>query len=195
MERRSIRSLRLGVPFEAHEGRPVIAKALLMNLFRLLSKDRLFANPQIIAGLAPLPVRLIIGYGFVAHGWAKLSRGPDSFAVALQALGVPQPQLLSWLTTITELGGGAAVLAGVLIPLASLPLSVVLLTALFSLHYQYGFFSVKFAEVGPTGVKFGPVGYEIILLYMGGLAALAIGGPGWLSLDRPLRQWLGNRGA
>ena len=29
---------------------------------------------------APLPVRLVIGYGFVVHGWAKLSRGPEGFA-------------------------------------------------------------------------------------------------------------------
>jgi uncharacterized membrane protein YphA (DoxX/SURF4 family) len=25
---------------------------------------------------APLPLRLILGFGFIAHGWAKLSRGP-----------------------------------------------------------------------------------------------------------------------
>ena len=32
---------------------------------------------------APLPLRLIIGYGFMAHGWAKLSRGPAEFAKLL----------------------------------------------------------------------------------------------------------------
>lgn len=29
---------------------------------------------------ALLPLRLIIGYGFMAHGFAKLSRGPEGFA-------------------------------------------------------------------------------------------------------------------
>src|SRR5262245_31119438 len=30
------------------------------------------------AGYA-LPLRLIVGYGFMEHGYAKLARGPDSF--------------------------------------------------------------------------------------------------------------------
>jgi len=32
----------------------------------------------------PLPLRLIIGFGFMAHGWAKLSRGPSGFAKLAQ---------------------------------------------------------------------------------------------------------------
>ena len=42
---------------------------------------------------APLLLRLITGYGFMEHGWAKLARGPDSFVHILQALGVPMPEL------------------------------------------------------------------------------------------------------
>ena len=34
------------------------------------------------------------------------------------------------------------------------------------------------------GIKFGTVGYEVILLYLAGLVALAIGGAGPLSIDR-----------
>jgi len=44
---------------------------------------------------APLPLRLIVGYGFLAHGWAKLSRGPDAFAVVLHTIGVPAPHVLA----------------------------------------------------------------------------------------------------
>jgi len=40
---------------------------------------------------ALLPLRLIIGYGFMEHGFAKLSRGPAGFANILQVLGVPAP--------------------------------------------------------------------------------------------------------
>jgi hypothetical protein len=65
----------------------------------------------------------------------------------------------------------------------SIPMAVVLLTALFTVHLQYGFFSVKLVEVSETGIKFGTVGYEIILLYLAGLASLAIGGAGPLSMD------------
>ena len=44
---------------------------------------------------ASLPLRLIVGYGFIVHGYAKLSRGPDAFAVVLHTLGVPAPHLLA----------------------------------------------------------------------------------------------------
>ena len=33
-----------------------------------------------LARWAPIPLRLIIGYGFMEHGFAKLSRGPEAFA-------------------------------------------------------------------------------------------------------------------
>lgn len=134
---------------------------------------------------APLPLRLIVGYGFIVHGFAKLSRGPDSFAVVLHTIGVPFPHLLAWLTTLVELIGGGAILVGAFVPLASLPMAVVLLTALLTIHLPYGFFSVKLVEVSASGTKFGPVGYEVILLYLAGLAALAVGGAGPLSVD----QW------
>ena len=31
-------------------------------------------------GWALLPLRLLVGYGFAAHGYAKLARGPAAFA-------------------------------------------------------------------------------------------------------------------
>jgi len=137
---------------------------------------------------APLPIRLIVGYGFLAHGVAKLSRGPETFAVVLHTLGVPWPLLAAWVATLVELVGGLAVLAGFLIPIASIPMAAVLLTALVTVHLRYGFFSVKLAEVTESGTKFGPVGYEILLLYLGGLATLVLGGPGRLSVQSLLRR-------
>lgn len=135
------------------------------------------------------PLRLIVGYGFIVHGWAKLSRGPESFAAFLHALDVPLPLFFAWVTTIAELVGGLLVLCGAFVAAASVPLSIVLLTALFTVHLPYGFFSVKLAGVTPEGVKFGPVGYEHILLYLAGLISLAIGGAGPFSVD----QWRSSR--
>src|SRR5262245_43736274 len=94
-----------------------------------------------------LPLRLVIGYGFIVHGYAKLSRGPETFALVLHTLGVPAPLFLSWLTTITELVGGLMVLAGAFVAVAAVPLAIVLLTALVTVHLSYGFFSVKLVEV------------------------------------------------
>lgn len=60
---------------------------------------------------------------------------------------------------------------------------IVLLTALFTIHLPYGFFSVKLVEVTASGTRFGPVGYEVVLLYVASLVALVIGGAGPLSVD------------
>ncbi len=132
---------------------------------------------------APLPIRLIVGYGFIAHGYAKFARGPETFAVVLHTLGVPAPTLLAWATAAVEMAGGFAILVGAFVPIVSLPMAIVLLSAMVTVHLPYGFFSVKLAEVTANGIKFGPVGYEVILLYLAGLAALAAGGPGPLSVD------------
>jgi putative oxidoreductase len=142
----------------------------------------MFTSP-LFARWAPLPLRLIVGYGFIVHGYAKLSRGPDLFAAVLHTLGVPFPFLLAWMTTLVELIGGAAILVGAFVPVAALPMAIVLLTALLTVHLPYGFFSVKLVEVSANGTRFGPVGYEIILLYLAGLAALVAGGAGPLSVD------------
>ncbi|HWI35122.1 MAG TPA: DoxX family protein [Burkholderiales bacterium] len=121
----------------------------------------------------------------MVHGFAKLSRGPETFASLLHALGIPLPLLSAWLTTLVELAGGAAILAGAFVPLASVPMAVVLLTALFTVHLPYGFSSVRLLELTATGARFGPVGYEVVLLYLAGLCALVAGGAGPLSID----QW------
>src|SRR5262249_23361782 len=95
------------------------------------------------ARFAPIPLRLIVGCGFIEHGLAKLARGPDSFAHILQALGVPFPEFLATATILVELVGGAMVLLGLYLPLVSIPMSAVLLVAIFLVHLPNGFSSIK----------------------------------------------------
>src|SRR5262249_12145296 len=128
-------------------------------------------------------LRLIVGYGFMQHGYAKLAHGPIAFASILQALGVPNPHVMAWVTILTELLGGAAVLVGALVPLVSVPLAAVLLTATLSVHLRYGFSSIKLIAVTPAGAQFGPPGYECNLLYLASLAALILIGSGPFSVD------------
>ena len=132
---------------------------------------------------APLPLRLIVGYGFLEHGYAKLVKGPEAFATILHALGVPSPHLMAWLTILTEVLGGAAVLAGAFVLMASIPMATVLLVAMFTVHLRYGFSSIKLMAITPSGAKFGPPGYECDLLYLACLAALVLGGSGSFSID------------
>jgi len=117
------------------------------------------------------------------HGFTKLAKGPDAFALILHALGVPAPYLMSWVTILTELLGGAAVLLGAFIPLASVLLIAVLLVATFKVHLPYGFSSIKLVAVTPTGVRFGPAGFECDLLYIACLVSLVIAGTGPFALD------------
>ena len=136
-----------------------------------------------LARLAPIPLRLIVGYGFMEHGYAKLSKGPDTFAGILQALGVPAPHFMTWATILVELCGGFAVLAGAFVAIASVPMAAVLLVALLTVHLPYGFSSIKLMAVTPAGPQFGPPGYEVSLLYLACLAALVMGGAGPFSVD------------
>lgn len=133
-----------------------------------------------------VPLRLIVGYGFIAHGYAKVMNGPDRFADSLQALGVPASHLMAWLTIGFELVGGLAVLVGAWIPIVSIPLAAILLVAAITVHLPYGFSSIKLRAVTAAGPQFGPPGYETDLLYLAALATLVLGGSGPLSLDRLL---------
>ncbi|MFZ0500000.1 MAG: DoxX family protein [Steroidobacteraceae bacterium] len=133
-----------------------------------------------------LPLRLIVGYGFMEHGYAKLARGPEHFVVILHALHMPAAALLAWATILTELIGGLAVLIGALVPLASVPMTIVLIVAILSVHLPYGFSSIKLLAVTPAGAHFGQPGYETDLIYLACLAALVLGGSGPFSLDSVL---------
>jgi len=135
-----------------------------------------------VARWAVLPMRLLVGYGFIEHGVAKLSRGPDVFAGILQQLGVPMPHVAAWLTIGAELLGGSALLLGAFVVWASIPTALVLLAAMVTVHLPYGFSSVKLLSVSSSGAQFGPVGYELDLLYLAALIVLALQGPGPLSI-------------
>ena len=76
--------------------------------FKVLNSLRDFPHPQgfRFALWAPIPLRLIVGFGFMQHGFAKSAKGPDAFAAILQALHVPMPHLMAWATILTEILGG-----------------------------------------------------------------------------------------
>jgi len=136
---------------------------------------------------ALLPLRLIIGFGFAAHGYAKLSRGPDKFANILEGIGIPLPDIMAWIVTLIEFVGGVGVMAGAFMVPLTLPLAIVMITALITVHFQYGFSSIRLKALTASGAEFGPIGYEMNLLYIVGLLTLALSGPTRLSLDHWLK--------
>jgi putative oxidoreductase len=158
------------------------------SLRQIHSNSFAFLNQASVARWAPIPLRLIVGYGFMQHGFAKLSKGPEVFAVILHALGVPAPHLVAWLTILIEVLGGLAVLLGTLVPLVSLPMAALLLGAIFTVHLPYGFSSIKLLSVTSGRAQFGPPGYECDLLYLACLAALVIGGSGPMAIEGYFRR-------
>ncbi|WP_309388435.1 DoxX family protein [Chelatococcus sambhunathii] len=141
----------------------------------------------------PIPIRLIMGYGFAAHGFAKLARGPDHFAGILSAMGVPEPHFMSLVVIFFEIFGGLSLLLGALVPLFALPMIVILLFAALTVHLPYGFSSVKLLAVTPAGAQFGQPGYEADLLYVAGILSLVIGGSGPYAVDNRLISWIARR--
>jgi putative oxidoreductase len=134
------------------------------------------------------PLRLVIGIGFMVHGWAKLSRGPSGFAKLLAQIGAPLPEATAWVSTFVELLGGLALFVGAFVEVVSVPLIVMMLVAMFTVHLKYGFSSINTIGLTPNGPQFGPPGYEVNLLYIAGLVALILGGAGPSSIDRLLAR-------
>ena len=156
--------------------------------FVFLSRGLAFWPKPSVAVWAPIPLRLIVGYGFMEHGFAKVSKGPEAFTAILQTMGVPAPHLMAWLTILTELIGGLAVLLGAFVPLVSLPMAAVLLVAILTVHLPYGFSSIKLLSVTSGRAQVGPPGYERDLLSLACLAALVFGGSGPMAIDHYLRK-------
>jgi putative oxidoreductase len=136
-----------------------------------------------------LPLRLVVGFGFIAHGVAKWSRGPDNFGKLLHQIGVPLPTATAWIVTLLEVFGGLAILVGAFVAIVSIPLIVSTLVAMLTVQLRYGFSSVNTIGLTESGPIFGPPGYEINLLYIAALLAIALAGPGAFSVDR----WLAER--
>ena len=128
----------------------------------------------------------------MADGFAKLSRGPEAFANIPHGLGMPAAHYMAWVTILSELIGGLAVLLGAFVPLVSLPMAGLLFVAILTVHLPYGFSSIKLMSVVSGRAQFGPPGYEVDLLYLACLAALVLGGSGPMAIDGLFRKWRKN---
>lgn len=132
---------------------------------------------------ASLALRLVMGFGFMAHGWVKISRGTGGFEKLLSFEGVPLSHLNGMVGPYVELLGGLAILVGLYVVIVSIPLIVTMVVAMVFVQGHYGFSAVKTVGLTPDGPVFGPPGYEINLVYIAGLVALMLLGAGRWSVD------------
>ena len=135
--------------------------------------------------LASLPVRIIFGFSFMFYGLPKLFNPQTHGFIAgmLTQIGVPAPDLMTYVVGSVESLGGLALLLGALVPLASAALIPVMLVALFTVHLPQGFSFMHIVGLSESGPQFGMPGYEVNLLYIAGLLTLMIIGAGPFSVD------------
>jgi putative oxidoreductase len=146
--------------------------------------DMLFGT---FASKSLLIVRVVLGVIFFAHGAQKVFGwfgGPGLRGVIAyfkQSLGVPAP--LTVLAALTELLGGLAMIAGLLVRPAAVGLIFVMVVAIVQVHWANGFFLNWSLEPGKGH------GFEMNLALIGMALAVLVGGAGAWSLDRLINPW------
>lgn len=129
---------------------------------------------RIVGGGAPwasLPLRVLVGVAFIAHGWPKLV-GMAAFTERFGQMGIPAPGIALPLVMLLEVLGGAALVLGLLTRWAALGFAVEMVVTTFYVRI-------------PAGHKF-LLGYELDLLFLAAAIFFLLAGPGALSLDRRL---------
>lgn len=118
--------------------------------------------------------RLAVGVIFIAHGWQKLAEtGHAEVARSFDHLGIPLPGLAAGYATWVELLGGAALVAGVLVPVAGVLIALNMAGAFWYVHMGKGLFSQE-------------GGYEYVLVLAAAALLFTLTGAGRFSLDAVL---------
>src|SRR6516225_315032 len=99
-----------------------------------------FSANQIWLGL--LILRVSVGVTMIAHGYNHIFGGGKIKGTAgwFESLGMKPGVLHAWLASLTELGAGVMLVAGLLTPLAAAGVMGTLLVALITNHLRNGFF-------------------------------------------------------
>ncbi|NOX85630.1 MAG: DoxX family protein [Chlorobi bacterium] len=144
-------------------------------------KTKLLKNYESAVGVlrkfSDLPLlimRLILAYGFWGTGMMKW-KNIEGVAEWFGSLGIPFPTLNAYLAATTEIVGVIFLILGLAVRIISVPLMIVMLVAIFTVHLHNGF------EAGNNG-------FEIPLYYLIMLFTLFIYGGGKISLDNVLRR-------
>jgi putative oxidoreductase len=96
-------------------------------------------NTQTTANVALLALRLILATVFIFHGSQKLfgwfgGYGLTATGQYMESIGIPFGTVSAFLAGSTEFFGGILLLAGVLIPIVTIPMVVTMLVASFVAH-------------------------------------------------------------
>ena len=120
-----------------------------------------------------LILRVVAGIVMFAHGYQKVfTFGITGVTGSFTQMGVPMAGISAPLVAFVELLGGLALILGILTRLVAIPIAIDMLGAIFLVHLKNGFFA--------------PAGFEFPLTLMSVAVALALLGPGAISVDGAL---------
>lgn len=122
-----------------------------------------------LANVGLLLLRLAVGGCIAAHGFQKLSDGVSNFAAGLERNGMPAPEIMAWLSVLSEWVGGIFIAVGFLTRLAAIPLVINMAVAVLLVH--------RHAYFLPAGMEYA---LNLGVTYL----VIALLGPGKFSLDR-----------
>ncbi len=126
-----------------------------------------------------LLMRLVLAYGFWGPAMMKWNN-MDGIIKWFTGMGIPFPTVNAYLSAGTEVAGSVLLLFGIATRMITIPLMVVMLVAIFTVHIHHGF------EAGANG-------FEIPLYYLIMLITLLVYGPGRFSIEGLLRKLTGNK--
>lgn len=125
--------------------------------------------------IASLILRLVLGGIMLAHG-IKHARGKTKTSNWFGSIGFKSPELQWFASTATEIGVGVLLIVGLITTAAAAGVIGIMTVAFVSVHRAAGFWVTARPEEG----------WEYILTLSAVAAALAIAGPGSISLDAAL---------
>ncbi len=137
-------------------------------------------------------LRIILAYTFYTPAVSKFS-SIEQTAGFFEYLGIPWPLLNAYLVAGTEFVGALFLALGLLTRIISLPLLIVMLVAIVTVHGENGFHVIMPGSewsdpyINGESIKGTVVilqnGYEMVMYYMAMLMVLVTKGSGRLSLD------------
>ena len=136
----------------------------------ILNIHNLLKNFEALSFVPLTLMRVYLFFVFWYAGTGKIDNF-DKFSGYLGTLGVPLPDILSWMVILTEAGGAALLLVGLFVRWMSVPLLIVMFFAGYLVHYQNGWAHEA------NGIEFAAI-YSLMLLTL-----LSFGGGKYLSLD------------
>ena len=154
-----------------------------MRLIIMLNKKTIQAITKSEQLFAILPLRLVAGLIFTAHGAQKLfawfgGYGLDATGQWMESIGLAPGYTLAVMAGSAEFFGGIFLIIGLLIRPTSAVLAITMLVAIFSVHINNGLFMSN-------------NGYEFSLALLAISVSLLLSGAGKLSLDNLITKRLG----